>query len=121
MHAVAKIPRKLKQYYYYCFCDQANGRSITMLPAIKAISPQKTRDYLAWTGYLAYGNRRSEAKGRSRQRKNSRRIATNLYERNVVTRGKCPKQGLTRPTIMFPRGRGSRIIYSIILTISCIV
>ena len=46
------------------------------------------------TGYLVYEISKAEARGRSRHKNNSRRIARNLEERSVVTKEKSPKQGL---------------------------
>ena len=51
---------------------------------------------------------KSEARGRSRHENNA--IVRNPEDMNVVTRGKCPKQGLTSAkdlTIEHPEGRQS--------------
>ena len=45
------------------------------------------------TGYLAHGNNKGKIKG-SRHQDNSKRVR-NRDERNVGTKGKSPKQGLT--------------------------
>ena len=35
------------------------------------------------TGYLAHGNRKGEARGKSRYKNNSKRVVKNLEERNI--------------------------------------
>ena len=47
------------------------------------------------TGTFAHGNRKGEAKGRNRHKKNSKRVVRNLEGKNVGTKGKNPKQDLT--------------------------
>ena len=68
---------------------------------------QNTRNHSAWTigngipctrcvshtVYLAHGNIKDETRGRSRHKNN--RLVRNIEERNVGTKGKSPKQGLT--------------------------
>ena len=46
------------------------------------------------TGYLAHGNSKSEASGRSRYKNNSKRVVRKIEKRNVRTNRKSPKQGL---------------------------
>ena len=62
------------------------------------------------TGYLAYGNSKGETRGRSRPKNNSKRVVRNREERNVGTKRKSPKQGLTSAkdlTTELPDGRES--------------
>ena len=47
------------------------------------------------TGFLAQGNIKSEVRGRSRPKDNSRRAVRDIDIKNVGTRGKSPKQVLT--------------------------
>ena len=47
-------------------------------------------------GYLAHGNRKSEARVRNRHKNNnSKRVVINMEERTMGNKGKSPKQGLT--------------------------
>ena len=62
------------------------------------------------TGFLAHGNSKSEERGISRHKSNRKRVVRNLEERNVGTKGKRAKQGLTSTkdkTIELPEGRES--------------
>ena len=62
------------------------------------------------TGFLAHGNSKGEARGRSRHQNNSRRVVRNLEKMNVGTKEKSPKQGLTSAkdlTIELPERRES--------------
>ena len=45
-----------------------------------------------YTGYLTHGNSKGE---RGSRHKNNSRIVTDLGEKNVGTKRKCPRQGLT--------------------------
>ena len=59
-------------------------------------------------GHLAHGNSKGGARERNRHKNNSKRVVRNLKERNVSTKGKSPKQGLTcakHPTIELPTVR----------------
>ena len=47
------------------------------------------------TRYLANGNSKGEARGRSRHKSNSKSVVRNLDESNVGTKGKSHKQELT--------------------------
>ena len=63
------------------------------------------------SGYLAHGNSKGEARGRIRQKNNSKRVGRNLKERTVgTTREKSPEQGQTSAkylNIKLPEGRES--------------
>ena len=55
-------------------------------------------------------NSKDKARGGSRHKNNSKRVARNLDERNVDTKGKCHKQDLIRAedlTIELPEGHES--------------
>ena len=52
------------------------------------------RECVSHTVYLAHGDSKGEARGRSRHKRNSNGVVRNLEERNVGTKGKNPKQGL---------------------------
>ena len=61
------------------------------------------------TEYLAHGSSKDEARGRSRHNNNSK-VVRNVEGRNVSTKGKNPKQNLTKAkdlTIELPEGRES--------------
>ena len=73
-----------------------------------------------------HGISKGEARGRSRHKRNSNRVARNLEERNVVTKGKSLKQGLINAKdlpIKLPKGCESpchRLDYITNLTYSLI-
>ena len=55
----------------------------------------------AWGVYPThYTSRKSEPRGRNRHMSNSNRVVRNLEERNVGSKGKSPKQGLTRAEVL---------------------
>ena len=51
--------------------------------------------YVSHTGHLAHGNSKGEARGRSRHKNDNNGVVRNLEKRNVGTKEKSPKQGLT--------------------------
>ena len=67
------------------------------------------------SGYLAHESRnRHEKKKQTREKDTriiaSKRVVRNMEERNVSTKGRSPKQGLTSAadiTMMHPNGRGA--------------
>ena len=63
--------------------------------------------------YPIHENSKSEARGRSRHKSKSKRVVRNLEERNVSTKVKSLKQGLTSAkdlTTELPEGRETRIM-----------
>ena len=50
---------------------------------------------MSYTGYLAHENNKSDIKGRSRHKNNSKRVVRILEKRNVGTKEKSSKQDLT--------------------------
>ena len=61
---------------------------------------QGTRSYATHTGFLAHGNSKGDTRGRSKPQNSIKRAVRNLEERNVVTKGKSNKEGLTSAEVL---------------------
>ena len=48
--------------------------------------------FVSHTVYLAHGNKKGEARGTSRHKRNNNRVVRNLEERNVGMKEKVPKK-----------------------------